>query len=405
MPRLRLFIFFALGYFLSNFFRAANAVIAGDLVRDLELTAADLGLMTSMFYLGFAAVQLPLGAALDRFGTRLTLPALMLATVAGCLVFASARAFPAVALGRTLIGVGMAGGLMGTLKAFGLWFPPRRVATATGAAVALGAAGALAAATPLAWVSAQVGWRAVFASGALATIISAAAIALGTGNAPAGTPWRTAPGIAGEGFARIFRDVRFWRVAPVNFFLVGTLLAVQTLWGGPYLFDVLQMSPIEGGNLLLALSGGLVVGYLCGGWLADRFGSRPVAIAAIAVFAACQAPMVLPGGPPPQVVLWLAYALFGFTGAFNLLLLGQVRTMFPPQMSGRAVTALNLFGFSGTALIQWWMGLIISRFPPGAGGRYPPEAYAAAFLFTLVGTGLTLLWYLPQKTAGIDQIG
>jgi sugar phosphate permease len=68
---LAVFILFGIGYFLSNFFRAANAVIAGDLMRDLGLSAADLGMMTSLFYAGFAAVQLPLGVALDRIGPRI----------------------------------------------------------------------------------------------------------------------------------------------------------------------------------------------------------------------------------------------------------------------------------------------------------------------------------------------
>lgn len=393
MQAARLFIFFAFGYFLSNFLRAANAVIAADLSRDLSLTAADLGLMTSLFYVGFALVQLPLGVALDRWGPRMVIPTLMLATVVGCLAFASAASFPMLAAGRTMIGVGMAGNLMGALVAFARWFPPGRVATITGVMVGLGAAGGLVAATPLAWLNGLVGWRAVFFWSALVTLASAAAIALGTRNAPGGSPLRAMRSGKGQGFDLIFRDSRFWRIATIDLFLVGTLLAVQTLWGGPYLFDVHRMSKIEAGNLLLAMSGGVVAGYMSGGWLADRLGAQRVTMLAVAVFALAQLAFVLPGGPPPVWALWLVYAVFGFTGAFNLVLLAQIRGLFPPEMSGRAVTAVNMFGFGGAALLQWWMGLIVGSFAPDPGGRYPVEAYAAAFSFTLAGTAIALVWY------------
>ncbi|HWQ11621.1 MAG TPA: MFS transporter [Roseiflexaceae bacterium] len=391
--RITLFICFAVGYFLSNFYRAANAVIAGDLGRDLQLTAADLGLMTSLFYAGFALVQLPLGAALDRLGPRVTLPALMMATAAGSLLFASAHSFAPLAAGRTLIGVGMAGMLMGAIKAFGAWFDPRRVATITSLLVGIGASGGLAAATPLAWLNERFGWRAVFLWGAVAVLVSAAGIALGTRNAPRGVAWRAAPGAPGGGFGQIFRDLRFWRIAPLNFFLIGTMLAVQTLWGGPYLFDVLHLAPVQAGNLLLFLSGGVVAGYFACGPLADRFGAQRVTVAAVAVFAAAQLVFLLPGWMPPAALIAVVFFGFGFTGAFNLLQLAEIRALFPPHMSGRAATAVNMFGFAGAALLQWWMGLIIGAFPRDTAGHYPPAAYAAAFGFTLVGTALALAWY------------
>jgi predicted MFS family arabinose efflux permease len=395
--RAAVFGLFTIAYFLSYFFRSANAVIAGDLTRELDLTAAQLGLMTSLFYVSFAAVQLPLGVGLDLRGPRRVTSGLMLASVAGALIFAWAESFGVLALGRALIGLGMAGVLMGAFKAFAYWYPPERVATVSSLLVGLGASGGLLAAAPLAWLNAAFGWRAIFGWGALVILASALAIRVWTRDAPPQAA-QPAPAPAG-GLAQVFRDRRFWRIGPMNFFLIGTALAIQTLWGGPYLSDVAGLSKLAVGNVLLALGGGVVAGYALCGWLADRFGAFKVNVAATAVFTLSQVPFVVPGWVPPLPLVVLAYFALGFTSSFNLILLAQIRALFPRSMSGRAVTAVNMCGFVGVSLIQWAMGLVIGAFARGADGRYPPEAYATAFLFALLGSALAFLWYLPLGRA------
>jgi predicted MFS family arabinose efflux permease len=387
-----IFALFVAAHFLSTFFRSANAVIAQDLSRDLVLTAAQLGLMTSLFYASFALAQLPLGAGLDRYGSRWVTPGLMLATAAGCLIFASAQSFATAALGRALIGVGMAGVLMGAIKVYGQWFPANRVATIAGVMVGLSSSGGLFAATPLAWLNQAFGWRAIFLAGAPVVALSAAAIALWVRNTPPGAA-RPVASEQSAGFGQIFRDTRFWRMGLVTFFMLGTMQAVQGLWAGPYLFDVVGLSKLAAGNMLLALSVGVVAGYFSSGWLSDRFGTLRVTTIVVAVFFLSQLALALLGARLALPLLGMVFFVFGFTGAFNVVLLAQVRPLFPPHMSGRAITAVNMLGFAGTALLQWWMGLIISAFAPDAQGHYPAAAYTAAFLFTAVGTGLALAWY------------
>jgi predicted MFS family arabinose efflux permease len=386
-----IFALFVSAHFLSYFLRSANAVISTDLTRDLSLTAEQLGLMTSLFYASFALVQLPLGSGLDRFGPRWVTPGLMLLSVVGCVVFASARSFELLALGRALIGVGMAGVLMGAIKVYGQWFAANRVATIAGFMVGISSMGSLFAATPLAWLNQSFGWRAIFLWCAPVVALSAGAIMLWVRNTPPGGVWHVAPA-TGAGFRQIFADMRFWRIALVQFFLLGTVQAVQGLWAGPYLFDVLGLPKLTAGNLLLCMGVGVVAGYFASGWLVDRFGAQRVIASAVLVFALSQLVFVLPVHPP-LIVLGVVFAVFGFTGAFNVALLAQARALFPPHMSGRAITAANMFGFGGTALIQWWMGLIIGAFVRDPQGHYPPAAYTAAFLFTFVGTASALAWY------------
>src|SRR5581483_8960793 len=165
---------FAAGYYLSYLFRSINALIAGDLTAELGLTAADLGLLTSVYFLVFATVQLPFGVLLDRCGPRFIQSALLVVAGIGSLVFALADGVFTLMLGRTLIGLGVAVALMAGLKAIVLWFPPERVALANGWFVMLGAFGALTATGPAEFAIQMVGWRGLFA--VLAALSAAAAL-------------------------------------------------------------------------------------------------------------------------------------------------------------------------------------------------------------------------------------
>lgn len=397
--RTAIFGLFTAAYFLSYFFRSANAVIAPDLSRDLHLGAEQLGLMTSLFYAAFAAVQVPLGAALDRFGPRLVTPGLMLVTAVGAVVFATSHSFAQLALGRALIGMGMAGVFMGSLKVFSQWFSVRRFARVSGYLVGLGAMGALAAATPLALVAQAVGWRAVFAGGAVLVGMSSLSIFMWARNAPEGVEWQTSGGARGS-VAQVFRDGRFWRIAALDFFLVGTMLSMQGLWGGPFLYDVFGLPQVQAGNLLVSLSLGGFFGYIASGSLAERFGASRVVQWAASVFLVAQVGMIVGGLSGQLWVVWIAYPAFGFAGAFNILLMAHARSVFPTSMTGRAVTAVNLFGIGGTALIQWGMGVVIGSFGRDSAGHYPPEAYATAMAVTVAGGVASLLWYRSLARRG-----
>ena len=397
MSRWRVFGLFCMAYVLSYFYGSANAVISPDLARELSLGAGELGFMTSVFYAAFAAAQLPLGAALDRFGPRATVPALMLLAAVGSVVFASAHSFAALAAGRALMGAGMAAVLMGSFKAFSLWFPPGRFAAAAGLVMGIGAVGGLLSATPLAYASDLFGWRSVFMWGSAAVVASAAAIFFFTRNAPPGVELpRVENGETSGGFLAVFADSRFWRIAPLSFFAVGGLLGVQGLWAGPYLFDVVGLSKVSAGNVLLFMGVGAAAGAAASGILASRFGFRRVVLPCGTVFVLCQ--LALAGQVPAAV----PYLLFGFSAAACDVLLAHARAVFPPSMTGRAVTAVNLFGMGGVFVLQWAFGLVLdaSRGTIGAGAGYPPGAYAVAFLLMAAGTAVALLFYLPLARKG-----
>ncbi len=393
MPqRLQIFTVFALAYVLSYFFRSANAVIATDLSRELELSAAQLGFTTGVFFIAFAAVQLPLGAALDRFGARRVTPPLMLVAALGSALFAAAPTFPALVLGRALIGLGMAGVLMGALKTFGVWFSARHFTTVSGVFLGVGASGALGAATPLAYLSALVGWRAVFWGAAAVTLMSALLLALISRDTPPGAKVLV-QGQLGR-LCDLFHDLRFWRLACANFAVTGSMFAYQGLWAGPFLRS-LGLPEVAASNLILLLSGGVVLGYFAVGWLGDRFGVGRVALLASGVFGAAQLTLAFCGPEWSLQFVRGLFLVFGLTGASSLLFLTHAQELFP-HMTGRATTAVNLFGIGGGAILQWGLGLVLGLFPDTALGK-PLGAYSALFVVTGVLVVAAALGYAPLR--------
>ncbi|MCE2850015.1 MAG: MFS transporter [Roseiflexaceae bacterium] len=389
------FAAFAFGYMVASFLRAANAVISADLMRELSLSADQLGTMTSIYYISFSLMQLPLGAALDRYGSRTAIPLLMIPTVIGCLLFATATSFWPLALGRTLIGLGTAGGLMGAVKTFGNWVPKNQLATMTSIMVALGACGGLLSTSPMAYLADIYGWRTVFVwSAPIVACIALGIRAIGH-DAPQAASVRQ-PGMhMMAGYKEIYTHATFIRMAPLYFSMLGSMLAVQTLWAGPFAFDVARATSSDVGLLLLVLGIGAVVGYAVSGVLSDRFGGVRVLIIAQIIMLSSLAYFVFLPIPASTTVLLYIYGSFGFGASFNVIMLPQVRTLFADAMSGRAATALNIFGFLGGWVLQWIMGQVINLNGRTANGHYLVSGYQWAFTIPFVLGCIALIVYVP----------
>ena len=386
-----IFIIFTCAYFLSYFYRLANTVISADLSTDLALSPGQLGLMTSVFFATFAIAQIPLGIGLDRWGPRWVTPGLMLVGAAGSLIFAMAPTLSLLTVGRGMIGIGMAGVLMGSLKAFSQWFPPERFATMSGLLIGIGSTGALFAATPMAWLNGQFGWRAIFVGMAGVTLAVAGVIFVFGRNTPPGVAWPE-PSQGKGGVKQVLADGRFWRIAPVAMFVSGTGLSFQGLWAGPYLFDIYGLGEIDGGNVLLFIAVGATIGFVSSGWFADRFDITRVVMSGTLLFIVVQIGLAM---RPSLVIVRGLFFLFGFAGAFNVLVLAHVRRLFPDEITGQAISAINLFGFLGTFLLQWLTGVLIGLFSADASGTYPPTAYATVLTTTAILNSLALLRYFP----------
>lgn len=389
----RLFLPFAAGYFLSYLLRNVNAVIAPDLTRELGISAADLGLLTSAYLLSFGAFQLPLGVLLDRYGPRRVESALLLFAAAGSAWFAVGSTLGELALARALIGLGVCACLMAAFKAFAVWYPVERLPSLNAAVMVAGGLGALAATTPLAWAAPALGRQGLFLLLAGLAVVAA----LGIYSTP-DRPASTASGPLGRQLRElgaVLRSREFWRYAPMAATGLGGFVALQGLWAVPWLMNVAGQAREAAAFHMLLTTLAMICGFLGTALLIDPLRRRGVAPGRVMSFCNAVGVVVMLGlwsDVGSTRVLWF---LLGITFAVGNIAYAELTRCFAPTLAGRVNTALNLAVFVGAFSIQWGYGVMLDAL--GAFGWSSVGSHRAAF-FTLVALQVAGLgWFLVSR--------
>ncbi len=384
----------AAGFYLSNYYRAVNAVLSPYLIGELDLTARELGLITSVYFFTSAVFQLPLGLLLDRYGPRRVQGWLMLFAAGGVVMFALSSDIGVMVAGRALMGVGAAAALMTCFQAVVLWFPRAQWPVLNGWIMAAGGLGGLTASLPTALLLHVMSWHAMMLLVAVASVAVAFVIFAVVPERRRDTP----PPSAGEqlsGLAMIYRDRLFWRLAPVLAAASGSNLAFGGLWAGPWLKDVAGLDGDGIGLTLLLFTGLITLGFIVSGNVAGFLQRRGYTLLQMVgwsfiVSLTLQTPLLWPNGAGR----WIVMCGIGAFSGIAALAYPVLNAHFPPGMSGRVNTAVNLFFFCGAFAMQYTMGAVIDLFPRGATGHYPAAAYQTAFGLMLGIEFLTWLWFL-----------
>ena len=360
-----IFSAFALAFFMSYGLRSVNAVLAPDLVAEFSLSAGDLGAMSSAYFMAFAAMQLPLGIWLDRYGSRRIEAGLLLIAAIGCGFFAFGDRVAHLWLGRALIGVGMAACLMAALKAFRFWFPAHLQQRLAAWILVCGTSGAMVSTMPVSLFSQAYGWRMCFLL-AMTLLVGCALylwFALPRDEEAAAAKMAAAPRADGSrdlGYREVFQN-RFLRsTMPSLVLFQGGFLALQTLWAGPWMTRVLKLSPVETAQALMAFNAVLVSSFLVLGWLAPRLAARawtgPRLMRAAAVITLSTEAAMLFVIEPWAWCLWLVLAA---CSTLFTLLQTEIALSFPARLSGRAYTGTNLLLFGGAFILQSGFGGVV----------------------------------------------
>jgi len=405
---LRLFLPFALGFFLSMLYRTVNSVLAPGLIAEFKLTATDLGLMTGCYFIAFGAAQYPLGVALDRFGARRTLSFLLLFASLGALTFARAQSVAWLMVGRGLIGFGVAGCLMAALKAYNDHLPPEKLPFIQGLQMFAGALGVIASTKPVYFALAYTDWRGVFVILAAVTGMTALLVFFVVPRSrPEGNP---AQSLSKQlwGALEVGSTARFWRLAPAASTAQASYLAIYTLWIGPWLRDVAGLPPRTVANYLLVISIGMAAGCIGNGIAADLL--RPYGVTTVGVAFAGMASFAITigliavfhrsGGALFSLALWVVFSVLG---TFSYLSFPVFFSMFDRELGGRVITLYNFLIFVISFSLQWAIGAIVNRWP-AVGANYNPAGYRVALLIIFVLNAATLVWLLLFRTGKLTFI-
>ncbi len=401
---LTIFAVFAFAYFFSALVRAVTATLAPVFSAELGLGAGQLGLLAGAYFLGFAMMQLPLGSALDRWGPRRVLMAFLSVAVIACAAFALARTLVDLLLARFLVGVGVAACLMAPLTCFRHIYSVPAQLRANAWMLMTGSLGMLASTLPVQWLLPVLGWRGLFGVVAGLLLLAIGLIwRLVPTDAPAATAADAAP-VRRGGYRQVFADPAFQRLAPLGFFAYGGMIAMQSLWIGPWLTEVAGQSPTSAAQGLFGVNLAMLLAYLCwglvmprliqAGWAGERLIARawPASVACLALIVAL--------GPQAPASLWALWCVCTSVVALAQPAIGQ---LFPAALAGRALSAFNLMIFAGVFVVQWGIGLLIDLLQ--AQGLAAVPAYRGAMAVFGLACALSFVWQQWGHSRALRQAG
>ncbi len=353
------FLAFAFAYFCSAWVRAITATLSPVLTREFALNAQELGLLAGGFFLGFAATQLPLGTWLDRYGPKKVIVAFLAIGLIGCIAFSLATSFPGLLAARVLCGVGVSACLMAPLTGFRRWLNPATQLRANSWMLMTGSFGMVASTLPVQWLMPLTGWRPLFW---LLAVAIAAAMAIIAWKVPGWTS-PAEPGRASGSYREVWAHPYFRRLAPMAFFSYGGLIAIQTLWAGPWMLRVSGFSPLEAATGLFVINVSMLCTFWSWGMITPWLARNGITTDRLMAYGLPLSFAVLAGiivaGPAAGGVAW---ALFCVTSTFISLSQPAVGMVFSPAVAGRGLSAFNLVIFAGVFVMQWGIGLLIDAF-------------------------------------------
>jgi len=354
------FFVFAFGYFLSCLLRAITATLSPILTSEFNLLAADLGLLAGGYFLGFACMQIPLGYLLDKYGPKKIVSSFLLIALIGTSSFALAQSFSGLLISRILIGVGVSACLMAPLTGYRIWFAENQQQRANSWMLMIASLGFLSSTLPVQLLLPSFGWRWIFGGIAALILVSIILMLAFIPKWDHQKDESLKDQIKQGSLADVWKNKFFISVIPMGLFNYGGLMAIQTLWAGPWMIRVAGYTPLESATGLFWINITMLISFFLWGYFLPKITNLG--------FSALK---ILKLGLPISFFVMLIIILIGpKAGAFYITLFilssiflsvtqPAVGLSFPSYLAGKALTSFNLLIFLGTFIMQWLMGLVI----------------------------------------------
>jgi len=393
------FLVFAFAYFFSALIRAITATLSPTLTQEFALNARELGLLAGGYFLGFAAIQLPLGNLLDRHGPKKVILSFLAVAVAGCVAFSLATNFINLLLARILCGIGVSACLMAPLTGYRRWLLPSSLLRANSWMLMTGSLGMVASTLPVQWLMPLWGWRPLFWGLAAMVLLSMVLIAWQVPAWHHSEPEAAVTPKNGS-YAEVWRHPYFRKLVPLGFFNYGGLVAIQTLWAVPWMIKVANYTPVQAATGLFWINVVMLVTFWSWGminpWLAQRGWDTnrliklgvPVSLTLLAIVI----------GASNHFSGWTGVLLAVYCMSCTVVALAQpaVGLAFAPGLAGRALSAYNLVIFAGVFAVQWGIGLLVDGLK--ALGWQEIAAFQGAMGIFLVCCIASYVYFLASKS-------
>ena len=353
-----IFFVFACGYFISALLRAITATLSPLLSSEFNLTAGNLGLLAGGYFLGFASMQIPLGYLLDKHGPKKIVSAFLLIAIIGTVAFALAQSFSGLLISRILIGVGVSACLMGPLTGYRIWFKDEYQQRANAWMLMVLSMGFVFSTLPVQLLLPTVGWRWIFGLITFLIFIVIVLVLLFIPN------WKTKENEryqkSDESLSDVWKNKFFRSTIPLGLFNYGGLVAIQTLWAGPWMVKVAGYTPLQSATGLFWINMTMLLAFFIFGYILPKItklGIESMKLMKLGLpISYLSLLSIIIAGENAGAMYFTIYIL---TSIVLTLTQPAVALSFPTSLAGKSLTSFNLLIFVGTFLMQWGIGLII----------------------------------------------
>ena len=353
-----IFFVFACGYFLSCLLRAITATLSPLLTSEFNLLAGDLGLLAGGYFLGFASMQIPLGYLLDKHGPKKIVSSFLLIAIIGTAAFSLAQNFSGLLISRVLIGIGVSACLMGPLTGYRIWFADEYQQRANSWMLMIASTGFVFSTLPVQILLPIFGWRWIFG---VITILIFLVIILTLLFIPS---WKKDEQSNKETNTGSLSDVwknKFFRsTIPLGLFNYGGIMAVQTLWAGPWMIRVAGYDPLQSATGLFWINTTMLIAFFVWGYILPKINNLGMDTMKLMKFGLpisyLSLLIIIVSGESAGATHFIVYI---FTSIVLTLTQPAVAMRFPTSLAGKSLTSFNLLIFLGTFIMQWGIGLVI----------------------------------------------
>jgi MFS family permease len=350
----------------------------------------------------------PVGVAIDRFGSRRLILAGLVLMTAGQLAFAFVESFPAAVLARAVVGAGDAMIFTSVLRLVTAWFLVRQAPLVTQLTGQVGQLGAIAAAAPLSYALHAWGWTRAFAAAASIGVLLMVAVVLVVKDSP-----YVSEGVVRIKLLALARSLRaVWgnpgtRLGLWSHFVSQFSVTVfSLLWGYPFLVRGEGLSSGEAGTLLMVMTGWVVVSGLVLGWLVTRypFYRSVFVVGVVAIMATLWAVVLLRSTPAPMWLLVLLVFSMASGGPASMVGFDLARSFTPAEVSGRANGLVNIGGFSASLLTMGLVGFVLDLREPRGQAAYDLDDFRVAMCVQFVFWGFGVFQVLRYRRKALAHL-